>query len=313
MTAASRPAISRRAFTKACGITTLWLATQTARAAGETPPLRIGLVTDAHCADRDPKGTRHFRASTGRLRAAIESFNAAQVDLVVQLGDLVDKGPDPLPAALALFAASKAPVVHLAGNHDFDNGAEGVAGRLGLDTSTPARGARSESRNGWRLLYLNGSAVSTYAWPPDSDSAREAADLLAKGRAAKAPNAQTWNGALGTGQRDWLRDQLKAAATSHEHVIVFCHFPIHDATGSHDLWDAPEIRALLAEAPHVAAWINGHNHAGGYVQKGPTHHVNLRAVVETPDSPAFAIATLHADRIEIAGTGREVSRDLATA
>ena len=183
---------------------------------------------------------------------------------------------------------------------------------IGLDAATPERGARSNLRGGWRLLHLNGSAVSTYAWPAGSDPFREATDLLANLKAAKSPNAQPWNGGLGASQRDWLRAQLKASAEARERVVVFCHFPVHDATGAHDLWDAPEIRALLADAPHVAAWINGHNHAGGYVRKGPTHHLNLRAVVETPDTPAFAIATFFSDRIEIAGTGRESSRELAT-
>lgn len=301
---------NRRHFLRTCAGFTLLLAPLPGFAAPGATPLRIGLVTDAHSADREPQGTRHYRQSPDRLRAAIRAFNESKVDLVMQLGDLVDKGPDPLPAALALFKACTAPVVHLAGNHDFDNGAAGVTAQLGFDIAGPERGARSESRSGWRFLHLNGAAVSTYAWLAESEPYREAGETLAQLKKVKAPNAQPWNGGLGAGQRAWLKAQLKASAEAGERVIVFCHFPVLDATGAHNLWDAGETLALLADAPHVAAWINGHNHAGGYARRGSTHHLNLRAVVETPDTSAFAIATLFADRIEIAGTGREPSRKM---
>ena len=77
----------------------------------------------------------------------------------------------------------------------------------------------------------------------------------------------------------------------------------------HSLWDTPETLALPAKHPHVVAWINGHNHAGGYRKIGATHHLNLKGMVETLEN-TYALATFHADRIEIVGFGREPSRTL---
>ena len=40
----------------------------------ETPPLRIGLVTDLHYADKAPAGTRHYRETLAKLEEAAKQF-----------------------------------------------------------------------------------------------------------------------------------------------------------------------------------------------------------------------------------------------
>lgn len=128
-------------------------------------------------------------------------------------------------------------------------------------------------------------------------------------QASGAENAQSWNGSLSDEQFAWLEDRLSAAKDAGERVILLCHYPIYPAN-EHNLWDSERIVELIGKNPHVAAWFNGHNHAGNYGAIGKQHFVNFRGMVDTPDTSAFAIVSVHADRIEIEGFGREESRTL---
>ena len=53
-------------------------------------PLRVGLVTDLHYADKAPAGTRHYRESLAKLEEAANQFNQDQPTFLVELGDLID-------------------------------------------------------------------------------------------------------------------------------------------------------------------------------------------------------------------------------
>jgi hypothetical protein len=78
----------------------------------------------------------------------------------------------------------------------------------------------------------------------------------------------------------------------------------------HVLWDAPDVLALLHDFQDVvAAWFNGHNHAGGYVTSNGIHCLTFRGMVEK-DSSAAARIECFADRIVVTGFGREPSRIL---
>ena len=54
------------------------------------PLVRVGLVTDLHHADKDPRGSRHYRESLGKLDEAKKLFTEFDPDFVVELGDLID-------------------------------------------------------------------------------------------------------------------------------------------------------------------------------------------------------------------------------
>ena len=60
------------------------------RAEEEKRPLRIGLVTDLHYADKDPRGTRHYRQTLDKLAEAVDEFRRQKIDFVVELGDFID-------------------------------------------------------------------------------------------------------------------------------------------------------------------------------------------------------------------------------
>ena len=84
--------ISRRAFVQG-GTLLLAAATSSsmsASAAKPRTPLRIGLVTDLHYADKPPTGSRHYRESLAKLDAAAAQFQKDQISVLVELGDLID-------------------------------------------------------------------------------------------------------------------------------------------------------------------------------------------------------------------------------
>jgi len=52
--------------------------------------LRFGVVTDLHYADKPPAGSRHSRQTLDKLAEATTRFQAAEVDFVAELGELID-------------------------------------------------------------------------------------------------------------------------------------------------------------------------------------------------------------------------------
>ena len=54
-----------------------------------------GLVTDLHYADRPSAGTRYYRETPAKLAEAVERFTQDKIDLMVELGDLVDAADSP--------------------------------------------------------------------------------------------------------------------------------------------------------------------------------------------------------------------------
>ena len=90
--------LSRRAFTRggslflfAAGTSTPFLSSAMADDSRKSKRLlRAGLITDLHHADKDPRGSRHYRESLRKLTEAGSHFEKDPTDFVVELGDLID-------------------------------------------------------------------------------------------------------------------------------------------------------------------------------------------------------------------------------
>ncbi|MFL0692164.1 MAG: hypothetical protein ACJLUP_08625 [Agrobacterium tumefaciens] len=61
--------------------------------------LRLGIIADPQYADLDPdrERDRYFRNSLDKLGEAVEHFNSRNLDAVVVLGDLIDRGWENYP------------------------------------------------------------------------------------------------------------------------------------------------------------------------------------------------------------------------
>lgn len=286
------------------------------RAAGaaETPPaakpaFRFAVLADVQYADAEAQGKRHYRESLLKLEHAVEQFNGLKPDFVIHLGDTIQTGLASFEAALPIFAKVKAPVYYVLGNHDFgvaeaDRGK--VLGKLGLDKLGGGQGYYDFARTGWRLVVLNGNDLSVIARSPDSPEGKAAAALMMDLRKKGAPNAAAWNGAVGPQQLEWLKKTLARAATAGERTIVFCHFPVYPP-GRSNLWNDAEVVEALESAKGVVAYFCGHEHQGGYAQKGPIHFLTFKGLVEA-DPTASALVEVFPDCLKVTGFGREPSR-----
>ena len=81
--------LSRRACLQG---TSLLLAGRRSLAQPPSPrqPVRFGLFTDVHHADKPEWGTRYYRESLTKLEEGLTSFRKSRMEFLVCLGDLVD-------------------------------------------------------------------------------------------------------------------------------------------------------------------------------------------------------------------------------
>ena len=267
----------------------------------------FGVVADPQYADIAPAGTRHYRASLGKLREALEHFRPLDLEFCVNLGDAVDRAWSSYDAVLGVFGTSRHRFRHVLGNHDFelpDEFKARVAGRLGLEARY-----YSWDRPGWRFVVLDTNDVSTYAHATGSSERVAAERELKRLEAAKVRQAQSWNGGVGEAQLRWFEEACRTAAQTGRRVVVFAHHPIHPAD-VHDAWNAERLLEVVHGHRNVVAWFNGHQHGGAFAEYDGVPCLTFKGMVETPDTNAFAVVRVDGDRLSIRGHGREISREL---
>lgn len=275
-------------------------------AAADAPLLRIGVLTDCQYADiPTPAGSkRQYRLSRQKLIEAIGHLNSmGDLDFMMHLGDAIDRDASSFDVVMPLFRQAKVPVYHVAGNHDYsiaDGLKPDVPRLLGMESPY-----YSFERAGWRFVMLDGNALSLFSTAKGSPE-WTAAEAFRKTSQTKLAD---YNGGLGSVQIEWLRGQLKAAASAGQRVVLACHYPLLPLDG-HSLWDAGAVLELVQEFKGcIAAWWNGHNHDGNYCGAHGIHFLNFRGMVDTQQN-SYARVEIFADRIEVWGYGREVRRTL---
>lgn len=275
---------------------------------GTSSVVSFGVIADCQHADKpdDERLGRHYRLSLQKLREAVDGLNRPRPDFVVNLGDAIDEDHRSYEAVLPIFRELKAPLLHVLGNHDYAVGDEwktGVPARFGLEDTWGSFRA-----GGWRFLRLDGNEISLFAHPAGSPAWRRAREV----RAAFSPEPADYNGAISSRQLAWMEEEIGAARAAGERVVIFCHYPIWPEN-PHNLWNWREVGDLLLDHRRtVAAWMNGHNHAGGHAERDGVHFLTFRGMVDTTEN-AWAEVRLSARQIEVIGHGRESCRRLPLA
>ncbi|QCI64272.1 metallophosphoesterase [Phreatobacter stygius] len=279
-------------------------------ARGQAGPLfRFGIVADPQYAPVVPnlRMNRYYANSLWKLSAAIGEFNKHDLRFVATLGDIIDRHWESFGHVLPVYDQLKHERFFLLGNHDYDVANDYLASVV-RNTGMP-RAYYDFAGGGYRFIILDGNDVSTFA-PPRGDARRElAAERLAALKQKNAINAQAWNGSLSDAQFAWLGETMTKAKASGEKVIVMGHYPIYPVN-IHNLWDAERIVELLTGFDNFVAYFCGHNHAGNFAEVSGKYFVNFCGMVDTPDTTAYSIVEVHADRLEIRGFGREQNRSL---
>ncbi|MGA7710812.1 MAG: metallophosphoesterase [Rhizomicrobium sp.] len=257
----------------------------------------IGAIADCQYADEPDAGKRMYRMAPEKLRQAIAALDKLDLAFVVHLGDFIDQDWHSYDTILPIAQASKNPLRFVLGNHDLEVADDKkllVPAKLGM----PAR-YYSFDRQGCVFVVLDGNDMSTYGWPEADPKTAESRKIHDE----RYPTAPLWDGGLGDEQMAWLDRTLADADAAQRKVMILCHFPVYPEN-PHDLWNAPDVIALLEKHPSVKMWLNGHNHDGNYGEKNGVHYLNLRGMLDTPET-SYAVLEFFADKIVVYGTGRE--------
>lgn len=284
---------------------------------GDTPPdapppeapITFGVIADAQYCNCDPNLDldRYYRSAPEKLGAAAETISAAHPAFTVHLGDFIEKDFASFDTMIPLYQQIEGPAYYALGNHDFSVDSariEDVPERLGVE-----RRYYDFSYGSWRFVVLDGNDLSFYATRAGSQKRQEAEAMYQALVDRGAINAKTWNGGMSEQQLAWLEETLQEASQAGEQVVLFSHFPVYPKN-EHNLWNANEVVLLLESYNNVAAYMNGHNHAGNYGEKEGIHYVNFKGMVNTPESNAYALVSAYSDHLEINGYGREPNRNL---
>ncbi|MGW3626392.1 metallophosphoesterase [Streptomyces sp. NPDC000880] len=266
----------------------------------------FGLIADIQYWNGPGNGTRYYADSPAKLTEAAKTINGAGVDFSVQVGDIIDRDARSFDEILPVWEQFEGPRYNVLGNHDFPGMySDEVVAKLGMSNEY-----YDWTHQNWRFVVLDTTDISLFANAPGSADYKKAEKTLAELQKQGAVNAQSWNGGVGKRQLGWLADVLDDAEAKDQRVIVFGHNPVN-GENAHNAWDAPAVRKVLESHDNVAAYFNGHDHAGRYAFENGIHYVNLKGMVENPlPANAYSVVTVRNDEIRIDGYGNEPDRVL---
>jgi len=246
------------------------------------PPLRFGVITDIHFS------LEKSVAAKEELCRCLDAWHRRDVDLLLQLGDLVNgehaEGEDELREISAVFKEFRGEIRHVLGNHCLAVPRPKLLATLALQAPFYAF-----SIAGFRFVALDGMDVSVLRQPETAVDA----ELLDHFRAH--PELHDYCGAVGSQQKAWLKRELEAAERAGKRVVVLSHLPLLPETTNERyglLWNHQEIMALLAASPAVTLCLSGHYHHGGYARHHGIHCVVLPAFVNRHEHPDFSGGTV---------------------
>lgn len=310
---------------------------------GETKPIvTLGVLADIQYAPIDDghsySGTpRYYRHALEAARHAAQHFQDDAVDLVVNLGDIVDgkcernlQAVDDVLEALGVY--TKGPVLHAYGNHCLYNMDRAtMQQKLGIPFVKEPCGdlvgnySHVIPNTKLRLIVLDSYDVAIMQrCSQTSRKHQEAVRLLQRHNSANYEEGNenspeglvgvqkryvAFNGAIGEIQLTWLRHELEAARQNRERVLVLSHQPILPLSTNPVclMWNYKEVLAVLRDFSDVVmASLSGHAHKGGY-DRDPHSRIHFRvleAVLENNDPhKTYAMVDIYDDRLHVRGFG----------
>ena len=278
--------MDRRSFIKtSCGAVCL-LSNSTLFSCNSILPVRFGLVTDVHFADRLHRGSRYYSQSKQKLLDSIEVFNREKMDFIIQLGDYKDQDEKPeklttlafLDEIESVMRQFNGPIYHVLGNHDMDS-----ISKQDFLKHTKNHGS-AEGKNYYSFAFNNLKFIVL-----DANYNEDGSDY-------DTGNFDWTNARIPDTQHQWLKNEL---AKGNEPVIVFIHQMLDwfsDVNDSLFIRNAEQIVETLVKSNRVLAVFQGHHHPGNYSHYKGIHFYTMKALVEgcLPDNNSFA--TVEVDR-----------------
>lgn len=285
--------LSRRVFVRNG---TLILAATSMRAssvfANDKPePLRIGLITDLHYADKRPAGSRHYRETLDKLAEAGTQFEQQPLSFLVELGDLVDAADsvDVERGYLKTINKAFSPLCkdrhYVLGNHCVDTltKAEFLAG------VEQEKSYYSFDRNGFHFIVLD-------------------ACFRSDGEPYGRKNSKWTDANIPPAELEWLKADL---AKHDKPTVVFAHQRLDEAK-RHSVKNAAKVRQLLEGSGNVRAVFQGHSHANELQEINGVPYCTLVAMVEGSGEKnnGYSVLSIQPDgSMELTGFRKQKSRN----
>lgn len=249
-------------------------------------PVRFGIFTDSHYADRDHHGSRYYRESLKKLSECVELMNDQKVDFLIELGDFKDQGNPPekdetlrfLDLIEKEFSRFRGRRFHVLGNHDHDSISKGeFLERITNTGFAKAAAYYSFNINSVHFIVLDANYSSDGI--PYNRGRFDWTDAYVPER-----------------QLSWLRKDLK---TNKLPTVVFLHHRL-DASGDNSIYgprNADEVRKILEDSGKVLIVFQGHEHAGALNRINGITYYTLKGMVEGsgPENNSYAIAEIGRD------------------
>lgn len=243
-------------------------------------PLRIGLVTDLHYADKPPAGSRHYRETLRKLEEAAGHFDQEKLTFLVELGDLIDAADSVavekgyLKTVNRQFSGLCNDRHYVLGNHCVDT----LRKEEFLEEVDQERSYYSFERSGFHFIVLD-------------------ACFRSDGAPYARKNFDWTDTNIPAAEMAWLKADLEA---TDKPVVVFAHQRL-DVSNNHGVKNNADVRKLFEASGRVLAVLQGHSHQNDLKEIGGIHYCTLVAMVEGSGEPNNGYAVME---IEPNGTIR---------
>lgn len=234
-------------------------------------PIRFGIVTDSHYADREIplNSTRYYNESLDKMAECVQVMNEHNVDFLIELGDFKDQGITPneaetlsfLNAIEKVFCSFNGPCFHVLGNHDQDSISkqqflEGISN----EGFKRASSYYSFNKKSFHFIILD-------------------ANFTSQGTAYDHGNFDWRDAHIPEVQLDWLTKDL---AEHTMPTIVFIHQRLDTSWTLQQYCpnNADTVRKILEDSGNVLIVFQGHDHKGDLSLINNIHYYTLKALIE---------------------------------
>lgn len=252
-------------------------------------PVRFGLMTDLHYADKAPAGTRHYRETPEKLATVAERFANEKLQFVVELGDLIDAA-DSVDVELNYlrtinrqFSEVHRDRHYVLGNHCVDM----LRKAEFLDAVEQPRSYYAFDRGGVHFVVLD-------------------ACFRSDGEPYGRRNAHWTDANVPAAELEWLADDLQENRLP---VVVLAHQRL-DVANPHGVKNQAAVRQILETSGRVLAVFQGHSHQNDVRTIQGIHYCTLVAMVEGAglESNGAAVVEIAPDgTIRLTGLHRQQS------
>jgi 3',5'-cyclic AMP phosphodiesterase CpdA len=229
------------------------------RGEGDASPLRVGLVTDLHYADKPAAGTRHYRQTLDKLAEAAEKFAQQRPDLLVELGDFIDAA-DSVDVERNYLRTVNGPFSKICKDRHY------VLGNHCVDTLKKEEFLEGVEQE-WSYYSFDRGGVHFVVL----DSC-----FRSDGEPYGRRNFQWTDANIPASELEWLASDLQQ---TDRPVIVFAHQRL-DVSNNHGVKNNADVRKILEASGRVRAVFQGHSHQNDLKEIGGIPYCTLVAMVE---------------------------------